>query len=77
MNHVIHPMIPADISNSSPEISKFCYNKRYIYRLHFDTKVLIILVFLESLRIFLIKKVTSLMMSAKMATPGFLKIIIF
>ena len=38
---------------------------------------LIILAFLESLRIALIKKVTSLIMSAKMATPGLLKITVF
>ena len=77
MNHVTHPMSPADISNFSPEIRKFCYIKKYMYRLHFDTKFLIILAFLESLRIVLIKKVTSLMMSAKMATPGLLKITVF
>ena len=77
MNHVTHLMSPADISNFSPEISKYCYIKKYMYRLHFDTKFLIILAFLESLRIVLIKKVTSLMMSAKMATPGLLKITVF
>ena len=77
MNHMTHPVSPADISNFSPEISKLCYIKKYMYRLHFDTKFLIILAFLESLRIVLIKKVTSLMMSAKMATPDLLKITIF
>ena len=61
----------------SPEISKFCYIKKYTYRLHFDIKFLIILAFLEPLRIFLIKKVTSLMMPAKMVTPGLLKITVF
>ena len=75
MNHVTHPLSPADISNQ--EISKFCYIKRYMYRLHFDTKFLIILAFLEPLRIVLIKKVANLMMSAKMATPGLLKITVF
>ena len=43
-----------------------------MYRLHFDTKLLIPLTFLEFLKIVLIKKVTILMMSAKMATPGLL-----
>ena len=38
---------------------------------------LIILAFLKSLRIFLIKKVTSLIISTKMATPGFLKRTVF
>ena len=33
---VTHPLISADISNFSPEISKFCYIKEYEYRMHFD-----------------------------------------
>ena len=70
-------MSPADISNFSPEIIDFCYIKKYMYRLHFDTKFLIILAFLESLRIVLIKKVTVLLMSAKTATSGLLKITVF
>ena len=48
-----------------------------MYRLHFDTKFLVLLTFLESLKIVLIKKVIILMMSAKMATPGLLKIKVF
>ena len=77
MNHETHPLSSADMSNFSPEISKFCYIKKYMYRLHFDTKFLILLAFLESLKIVLIKKVTILMMPAKMATPGLLKIKVF
>ena len=46
----------ADISSFSKEISKFCYIKKYMYRLHFVTKFLILLTFLESLKIVLIKK---------------------
>ena len=57
----------------SPEISKFCYIKKYRYRLHFSTKFLIILDFLESLKISLINLVISLMMSTKIATQVFLK----
>ena len=57
-----------------PEISKFCYIMKYRYRFHLDTWFLILLTFLESLRIILINVVTILMISAKMATPGFLKI---
>ena len=60
-----------------PEISKFCYIKKYKYRLHFDTSFLILLTFLESLNIFLINLVIILMMSVKMATPGLLKITVF
>ena len=74
MNHVTHPLSSADMSNFSPEISKFCYIKKYMYRLHFDTKFLILLTFLESSKIVLIKKNKILMMSAKMATPGLHKI---
>ena len=48
-----------------------------MYRLHFDTKFLNILTFLESVKIALVKKVTILVLSAKMATPGILKIKIF
>ena len=70
-------MSPADISNFSPEIRKFCYIKKYMYRLHFDTKFSILLTFLESLKIVLIKIVTILMMSAKMATLCLLKITVF
>ena len=49
-------MSPAEISNFSLEISKFGYIKQYMYRLHFDRKYLILLTFLESLKIVLIKK---------------------
>ena len=73
MNHVTHPLSSADISNFSPEISKFCYIKKYMYRLHFDTKFLILLTFLETVKIVLIKTVTSIMMSAEIATPGLLE----
>ena len=74
MNHVTHPLSSADISNFSPEISKFCYINKYMYRLNFDKKFPIL--FSKSLKI-VIKKVTILMMSAKMATPGLLKIKVF
>ena len=37
INHVTHPLSSADISIFSPEISKFCYIKKYTYRLDFDT----------------------------------------
>ena len=72
--HVTHSMSPANISSFLLEISKFGCIKKHIYRLHFDTKSLILLTFLESLKIVLTKKVIILMMSAKMATPGLLKI---
>ena len=55
MNDVTHSLTSADISNFSMEIRKFRYIKKYMYRLHFDKKLLIILTFLESLKIVLIK----------------------
>ena len=68
---------PTDISNFSRKISNFFYIKKYMYRMHFDTKFLILLSFLESSKIVLIKKVTILMMLAKMATLAVLKIKVF
>ena len=63
MNHVTHPLSPTDISSFSRKISNFFYIKKYntcieiqyMYR-HFDTKLLIILSFLDSSKIVLIKK---------------------
>ena len=72
MNHVAHLLTSADISIFPLGISKPFYTKKYGYQLHFSTKFLIHLAFLESLRIFLINLVIILMMSAKMATPGLL-----
>ena len=77
MNHVTHPLSSADISIFLPEISKFCYIKKYRYRFHLDIYFLTLLNFLESLRIALINIVKILMMSAKMVTPGLFKIQIF
>ena len=77
MNHVTHPVISADISIFSREISKFCYIKKYRYRLHFDSQFLILLTFIEFLKIVLINIFTILMMSAKMTTPGLRKIKVF
>ena len=51
--------------------------QEYMYRLHFDTKFLILLTFLEFSKIVLTKKVTILMISAKMATPDLLKLMEF
>ena len=77
MNHVTHPLSFADTNIFLLEISKFCYIKKYRNRFHLDTQFLILLTFLDSLRISLINMVTILMMSAKMATPGLLIIKVF
>ena len=72
-----HPLSSTDISIFSPEIRKFCYIKKYRYRLDFHIYFLILLTFLESLVIFVMNIVTILLMSAKMATPDLLKIRVF
>ena len=68
MNYVTKSLSSADISTFSSEICKFCYIEKYKYRLHFNTQLLILLTFLESLKTVSIKMVMILMMSAKMAT---------
>ena len=77
INHVTHLFSSGDISIFLREISKFCYNKKYGYRLYFDTLFLILLTFFDSWNIFWINMVTILMMSAKMATLGLLKTKVF
>ena len=71
MNYVTHPLTSADISIFLPEISK------YRYRLTFSTLFLVLLAFIESLKICLINLAIILMMSLKMATPDFLKLTVF
>ena len=48
MNHVTHNLSSTDISIFSLEISKFCYIKKYRYRLHFGTEFLTFLTFIDS-----------------------------
>ena len=77
MNHVAHPLTPADIIIFSPKVTKFCYINKYRYRLHFSTSFLILVAFLECLKICLINLIIILMMSAKMASPGRIEITVF
>ena len=37
INHGTHRLNSADITTFSPEISNFCYIKKYRYRFHFNT----------------------------------------
>ena len=60
-----------------PGISKFSYIKTYRYRLHFDTWFLIFFNFSWVFKGCFNKNGTVLMMSAKMATTGLLKIKVF
>ena len=48
-----------------------------MHRFHVDTKLTILLTFLESIKIVLIKKIAILVTSAKMATPDLLKVKLF
>ena len=69
------PLSSADFSIFSLEISNFYFIKKCSYRLHFNTKFLILLTFFESLKVVLINILAILMMmSAKLATLGLLKI---
>ena len=67
----------ADISIFSREIRNFCYIKKYIYILNFDTEFLILLFLFESLKVILINIVAIWKMSPKLATLGLLKITVF
>ena len=60
INHVIHPLNSADISIFSPEISNFCYIKKYRHRLHFNTYFLILLTLFQYLKVVLINMVATL-----------------
>ena len=73
ISHVTHTLDYTNISIFLLEIRKFCYIKKYRHRFHLDTWFIILLTFLESLRVVLINIATILMMSAKIATPGLLK----
>ena len=77
MNHVTHSLSSADISTFSPRVDTFCYIKKYWYIFDFDTEFLIHSNFSESLRIALVNRVTTLMMSSKMATLASLTIKLF
>ena len=77
MNHVTLPPGFCWHQHFLPEISKFCYIRKYRYRFHFCKKLEILLTFFEYLKKFLINVVTILIMPAKLATLGLLKIKIF
>ena len=70
INHVTSTISSADISIFSPEISNFCYTKKYRYRFYFNTKFLDIWNFFESLKVVFTTPRAILMMSAKLATLG-------
>ena len=72
-----HTLSSADISILSLGISNFCYINKYRYRLHFNIYFLILLTLFDSLKVALINVDSILMISANLATLGFLKIKVF
>ena len=61
----------------SPNNCNFCYIKKYIPKLYFNSFFRILLSFIESSKVPLINMIAILMMSAKFTTPGLLKIKVF
>ena len=57
INHMTHPLSSADITIFSPEICKFLSIKKYRYNFRFDKKFVILVTFLESLKIVSIKMI--------------------
>ena len=76
MNQMVHHLSSADISNFRRKSENFAISRNTDIDCIL-TYNLILLIFLQSLNIVLINMVTILMMSAKMATPGLLKIKLF
>ena len=71
------PLSSADINIFLPEISIFLLYQEIKYRLQFNAAFLILLTVFESLKVFLITVAAILMMSAKLATLGYLKTKVF
>ena len=57
INHMTHHLSSASISIFSTKISKFCYTKKYRYRLYLNAWLLVLLTLFEPLKVFLIKMV--------------------
>ena len=74
MNYVTDPMSSDGISIFS---SRNHFIKKCIYRLHFNTYILILLAFFELLKVIIINLVAILLVSAKLATLWVLKIKVF
>ena len=68
-----HHLSSADIRIFLPETSNFRQSRKYWQKTHFGTFFLILLTFIESLKVFLIDMI-AILMSAKLATPDILQI---
>ena len=64
----MHSLSSDAVSNFSPEIEKFCYIEKD-KKMRFNTFFLILLTFIESLKVVVIGMIATLMMSAKLVTP--------
>ena len=74
INHIIHPLSSDNIMIFSQEIRNFVISRNTDKYCISIQKFWLFLLFFESFRVHLIKKVKILMMSAKSATLGLLKI---
>ena len=76
INHVTQLLSSADIGIFSPEIRSFRHIGKYRQKLHLDTFFLILLTFIASLQVVLIKMnaISIMFKSAKLTTRGLLKI---
>ena len=72
-----HLLTSADISIFSLKMKKFCYMRKYSYRLHLKAQILDISTFFESSKVTLVTAVEFSVISAKLVTLGLLKINIF
>ena len=77
MKHVTYPLSSADIGIFHRKSTNFAISKNTDIDCILIHNFLILLSFTESWKIFLINMVIVLMMPAKMANPGFLKIKVF
>ena len=77
MNHVTYPLSFADISIFHRKSADFAISRNTDIDCILIHNFLILLSFIESWKIVLVNMVIILMMSAKMATPGFRKIKVF
>ena len=73
INRMTHCLSSAHLIIFSQEMSNSCYIKKCRYKLHFNTKLPILLTFFYFTKFVSIKMVITLMMSAKFINLAFLK----
>ena len=65
INHLTHLLSSPEVNIFSSKISKFCYTKKYRYRLHMNSQFLIFLTSFESSKVFLINMAGTLLISCR------------